>query len=347
MTEQPNIIRLLTERQLLKVPVNLTDEGQSPWYIKILLALAGWLAALFFFGFFAITLADLVDNIILRTLVGLATISGAFFILKAPQSEFFEHIGLAVSLNGQALIAWALFDYFAFEDKSIWAIALLIQTLLAWYMPSFLHRFFSALAAAYALSVLMAMSALPSLFSSILMLFCAWLWLHEFNIKQLSRTRAIAYGVTLALVTIKASNNAYWLWPEQESAFITQWVDEALNCLVLIYVSWRLLKRYQITIPSALANAVLATTLLLGLISLQASGLAVAMMIIVLAFAASHRVLMGLGMFAGLFYISKYYYSLEFSLSEKSFSLVIVGLTLLALSKTLNWWQKRGASQYE
>ncbi|MDP5029913.1 DUF4401 domain-containing protein [Paraglaciecola sp.] len=347
MHEPAKLLSLLTEKQLIIPPITLTNDNQSPWFIKVLLAIAGWLAALFCFGFFAITLLDLVDNNVVRAIIGVITIFGAFFILKAPQSEFFEHIGLAVSLNGQALIGWALFDYFASQDTLLWAIVLVLQSALAWLMPSFLHRLFSTLAAAFALSLLLAIFGLSSLFSSILMMGAAWLWLHEFRLKSLSRTRAIAYGITLGLIAIKASSNTSDLWPELESATINQWIDEGLNCLILLYISWQLLQRYDIAIPSAHANLVLVATLLLGLASLQTPGVAVAMMLIILGYSSSHATLMGLGTIAGLFYLSKYYYSLELSLNEKALSLALVGVTLIAMSKTLNWWLSRGSSQHE
>lgn len=49
-----------------------------------------------------------------------------------------------------------------------------------------------------------------------------------------------------------------------------------------------------------------------------------------LGFASSNRVLLGLGVTSLLFYISSYYYTLEATLLVKSRTLLIVGLLLLA-----------------
>lgn len=352
MANSEPLFTLLRKNNLLNLPANLPEETSSPWYIKVLLAIAGWLAALFFFGFFALALLDVADHLMVRALVGTAMLISAYFILKAPQSEFFEHIALAVSLSGQALIAWALFEHLEYENEILWLVVAVIQLLLAWFMPSFLHRFFSALAAAYACTVLMAIIALPALFSSVIMLACAWLWLHEFHFKHnLQRIKAIAYGLTVALIVIKSSGSVDWLWSEHKNALssdsIIQRFDEGINCLVLFYVSWHLLKRYQVALSSPAAITVLGASLLLGLASMQAPGLAAAMMLIVLSFAASHRILMGLGVLTSLFYISKYYYSLELTLNQKSLSLLLVGLLLLALSKALIRWQPQGGQQHE
>jgi MFS family permease len=343
MTKSEHLLELLTQNKLLIKQTNLLQHSQSPWYIKVLLALAGWLAALFFFGFFAVTLLDFSDNASVRAVIGVAMLLAAYFILRSPQSEFLEHVGLAVSLSGQALIAWALFEFLEFKDKEIWLIGAAVQMLLAWFMPSFLHRLFSAFIATYAFSVFMALVGLPALFSSIIMFVCAWFWLHEFQVKQhILSFRAMAYGLTLGLIMIKSTTPLAWLWPEQHDANnLIQWLDEGLNCLILLYVTGALLKRYKIAFSTTPSICALVATLLIGLASMQAPGLASAIMLIVLSFAASHRVLMGLGIMSALFYIAKYYYSLELSLSQKSISLIILGLILLALTKGLALWQQQ------
>jgi uncharacterized membrane protein len=352
MTNQAQLLAILNDQQLLSSQPNLTEEAQSPWYIKLLLAIGGWLAALFFFGFFALGLLDLAEHTIVRSFISLGLLAGAYFILKAPKSEFFEHIGLAVSLTGQALLIWTLFEQLEVDDAFFWLVLTLLQMMLAWYMPSYLHRVFSAFAAAYAFSVFMAIIALPALFSSVIMMACAWLWLHEFQVKQyIQRLRAVAYGLTMALITIKSSNDLLWLWQAQKASadlsYLTQWFDEGLNCLVLLYVTWHLLKRYHFTISSSTAISALCATSLIGLVSMQAPGISAGMMLIVLSFAASHRVLMGIGVMTSLFYISKYYYSLELTLSEKSLSLALVGIVLLALSKVVTMWQSHEVQNHE
>lgn len=345
MTKTEHLLELLTQNKLLINQTTLPQHSQSPWYIKVLLALAGWLAALFFFGFFALTLVDITDNTVVRALLGLAMLLAAYFILRSPQSEFLEHVGLAVSLSGQALIGWALFEFLEFKDKEIWLIGAAVQMLLAWFMPSFLHRVFSAFIAAYAFSVFMALVGLPTLFSSIIMFVCAWLWLHEFQFKHhIPRLRAMAYGLTLGLIMLKSATPLAWLWPEQNGANnVSQWLDEGLNCLILLYVTAVLLKRYKIAFSITPSICALVATLLIGLASMQAPGLASAIMLIVLSFAASHRVLMGLALTSALFYMAKYYYSLELSLNQKAISLIILGLILLALTKTLALWQQKVA----
>jgi hypothetical protein len=347
MTEQHTLIQQLTDRQWLTEPVELNNILSSPWYIKLLMAFAGWLSALFFFGFFGITVLDFADNAGAKIIIGVTLLVSAYFVLGAKQSEFLEHVGLAISLTGQGLLCWAVIDYLSYNDAQLWLYLGLAQLVLAWYMPSFLHRIFSAFIAAYAFSMFMSMLARIEVFSSALMLACAWLWLSEFQHKQyVVRCRAIAYGFTIALLLIKTSYSFNWLWlypsDRQPTSAFMPWLDEGLNCLILLYVSWQLVNRYQLALSSATAIAAFCSVLLVGLASIYTSGLALALMFVVLGFASSHRILMGLGVTATLTYLSKYYYSLELTLSEKSLSLFGLGLLLLALAKVFwLWFQPR------
>ena len=84
-------------------------EVESPWYVKTLLAFSGWLASIFVFAFLGLAFNSLFDSTPACLVVGGLMILGAFYILRLPKSEFYEHLGLAISLAGQALIAIAIF----------------------------------------------------------------------------------------------------------------------------------------------------------------------------------------------------------------------------------------------
>ena len=62
---------------------------------------------------------------------------------------------------------------------------------------------------------------------------------------------------------------------------------------------------------------------------MQAQGLMTGVMIVLLGFAASNRVLLGLGIIALLFFISSYYYLLQNTLLDKSITLLILGVILI------------------
>jgi len=76
----------------------------SPWYVKVLLAFSGWLAAFFLLGFIAMGAGLVFENHAVALITGGLMIGGAFAVLRIAGNEFLEHLALAVSLAGQALV---------------------------------------------------------------------------------------------------------------------------------------------------------------------------------------------------------------------------------------------------
>lgn len=307
---------------------------ESPWYVKTLLAFCGWLAAIFVFGFLAVGISDLLDNPAACLLVGFLLIAGAYKFLAGNPSVFSEHLALAVSLAGQGLWLVAIFDFSGSEDVLAWLCMSLIQAVLAWLMPNFVHRVFSAFASAFSLAAVCAELDAAFVGGSLLMLPMAWLWLNEFRYPQKHRQLlAIAYGLTLALVLVKSTNivvGGDWFWRSSivSMAWPGAWLGELINALVMLFVSWQLLRRYQ---PDSRTIAVVMMgTLIFCIASFQAQGLSVGLMLVLLGFASSNRILLGLGTVALLFYISAYYYQLQITLLEKAQTLLIIGILMLA-----------------
>lgn len=101
--------------------------------------------------------------------------------------------------------------------------------------------------------------------------------------------------------------------------------------LVVFYLVWKLVQRNFKSMQQPAVLWIFAATLLLCLVSLEARGLITAVIILLLGYANSNRVLMGLGIISLLVYISSYYYLLDTTLLNKSFSLTAIGAILLAL----------------
>jgi uncharacterized membrane protein len=108
-------------------------------------------------------------------------------------------------------------------------------------------------------------------------------------------------------------------------------MGELLIGVVALYVVRQLLRRYAQGVSTRTAVTALLATLLLCAVSMEVRGISVGMLIMLLGFAGSNRILLGLGIVSLLFYISSYYYLLEASLQAKSLSLLLIGLTLLVI----------------
>lgn len=307
---------------------------ESPWYIKLLLAISGWLAALFLLGFLGVGFEFIFRNAAASLVVGSIMICAAFALLRTSKNEFYEHVALAASFAGQALIAWAIFDNM--NREASWFVTSVFQLALAIVMPNYIHRVLSSFLTASCFSMALASSGVPYIASSVVIFTAAWLWLHEFSYpKYMQKQRAIGYGLVLALIQIKGSAlygfNIFSLYKAKSdmSLWVQPWMGELLAGAVTLYVVWHILKHLGHGFSEPITIVALIGAVILTVISMEARGITVGMLILFLGFTGSNRVLMGLGVISLLFYISSYYYLTDATLLEKSQTLLVIGLVLL------------------
>lgn len=310
----------------------------SPWYVKVLLGFSGWLAALFLLGFIGAGLQFIIDSNTASCVTGGLMIGAAFAILRRPGNEFLEHLALAVSLAGQALIVLIIFRTGGTGVARTWAQVALLQAALAAVMPDFVHRVFSAFLAALAFSMALDSMGVPYLFSGVVLFCVAWLWLNEFRYPRHARKlQALAYGLVLALIPLEGpvlfgfGATGWRLAAVQAGSWARPWMGEVLAAAVALYVVWRLLRRRGAGMTDRTALLALTGTLLLCAVSMEADGLTAGMVIVLLGFAGGNRVLLGLGVVALLLFISSYYYLLDATLLDKAQTLLAAGLALLVL----------------
>lgn len=307
----------------------------SPWYVKVLLAFSGWLAAIFILGFIGAAFEFVFRNADVAGIVGMLMIAGAFYVLRIPANEFFEHLGLATSLAGQALIIYAIFDLADHNEVLTWILIAMLQTALVALMPSFVHSVVSALVAPIALSMALTEMHIPYIIGGIVMFGTSYCWLNEFRYpQQMKKIRAIGYGLVLALIALKGTtllgySTSGRILSQRHEFFTQPWLGELMIGVVTLYVVWNLLQRYGQPLKGRLSITTLLATLLICVLSMNVQGITVGMVIICLGFFCANRVLLGLGIVSLLFYISSYYYLLDTTLMEKSLSLLMVGLILL------------------
>jgi len=328
---------LLQDANLVKGEAPETPTIDSPWYVKIILAFSGWLAAVFLVGFIAVGLAVIVENSAASIIVGGLMIAAAYKLLQQPKNEFFEHLALAASLAGQCLFIWGVFESVR-HHHTIWFYVAMLQLPLAIIMPNYVHRVFSAFFATFSFSIGLAEAGIPYVFTGLMLLLVSWVWLNEFKYpRHIKKLHAIGYGLVLALIQIKGSalfshGGMGWYSSRHQGEFSIQpWMGEVLAGAALVYVVWNLLQRHKHYLSDRLSIIVLVTSLVLSLVSVEANGITVGLVIVILGFAAGNRILLGLGVVSLLFYISSYYYLLDHTLLEKSQTLFFIGLALLII----------------
>ena len=131
---------------------------ESPWYVRLLIGLSGWLAALFMLGFIGTAFEFVFKNNIAGIFVGGAMIFVAYLLLlKKSNSDFSSQFALAVSFAGQVLVVFSLdlFQWFRAADSLNWIILGTLQVVLAWFMPSSIHRVWSAFAAVMSIIIVL------------------------------------------------------------------------------------------------------------------------------------------------------------------------------------------------
>jgi hypothetical protein len=264
-----------------------TGTPASPWYLKVLSAFFGWLAALFLLGFIGMGFRFVFRSGSAALILGGMMIGGAFAILRIPKNEFVEHLGLAASLAGQALVVFAIFDMSNYNENIAWLLVALLEIPLAVIMPNFVHRVFSSFFAAFAFSMALTSMGWPYIVSGVVMLLAALCWLNEFSYPQhMKKIRAIGYGLVLALNQLKGTalfGFSAMVWgfsPHPSASWIKPWIGEGLIGAVALFVVWHLLRRYHQVISDRLSITALLGTLLLCAVSIKAQGVTVGVVII-------------------------------------------------------------------
>lgn len=337
MSEQrESLIAALRRAGINLEPCDEFPGDESPWFVKVLLALGGWFASLFLLGFFFFAFSIL-DEPAARLLAGSILVGAAFAVFKrGGTNDFVEHGTLAVSLAGQLLIAFGLGELLN-EDAHLWWALVVLQGILALAMPNFIHRAFSAACAALSFGLAMEEVGMHYLAGGLLLVPVAWIWINEFRFPdKLRAVRAIGYGLVLGLLAIPYLSRHFGVFAQNEAKlFLPPWVGELVASGVLLCLLWFLFKRAASAPPQRTVIMSYVAVLVLCIASFQAYGLSVGAIILLLGFAGSNRLLMTLGVVSLLFSISSYYYLLDITLLAKAQTLMLLGILLLAIRYTL------------
>jgi hypothetical protein len=315
------------------------EPAQSPWYVRTMLGIAGWIGALFLIGFVGAAFAFVMKDSSMAMAAGALCCAAALILYRTlPRQDFADQFALALSLAGQVLMILGLSDILKPEDSSFYLAIAAMQTLLALAVPNFLHRVLTAAGAAVALAFAVAQLSLHGLAAPLLCAGLVWIWIEPARWAASGRLwRPIGYGLVLALLlveTFRLLGAAEWFGLEREASSWMQihgpLVGRGLIASLLVLVAALLSLREGHALGSRTTLAVAGGALIFGLFSLGAPGLASGVLVLLLGFAAGNRLLMALGILALLGFAAHFYYSLNATLLAKSGLLAATGLCLLA-----------------
>ena len=311
-------------------------EVKSPWYVKLLLSLSGWVGALFLVvfvgGVLGVMIGRNVDNFpLLLTLIGGGLIFFSYTMFKEKQSEFLEHFILALSVTGQGLVIGSMLIMLKSDfDTSIYLFIVIFQAFLMWVVPNYIHRMLSSFFMGLSLVYLFNTMHEPVLVDIVLTFSVAWLWMNEFNFSEQSKMEAIAYGQTTALVWMTYASMVVPLYHRGYKAPLFS--DGALMLglfSILLYVVWMILKESQKLEDRRVISLSAVALVVLAFFSMNVHSLVVGVILLLVGYAHSHRLLIGLGVLSSLASLSHYYYFREETLMEKAGLLLLLGVGLL------------------
>lgn len=329
----------LSEAGLVEGEMPEREKAASPWFVRVILGIAGWIGALFLLGFVGGAFAFIMEDAAFAAVAGAACCAGAFVLFRVAEgNDFAEQFGLAVSLVGQVLIAIGLADFLKRDDPAFYLGLAATEAALALAVPNFLHRVLATSGAAIALALAVDQLSLHGLAAPLLCVGFAWVWLEPRRWAAAGRIwRPVGYGLVLALLLVETfrlfgAERLFDMRNEAPGWFALHGplAGRGLTAVVLVWVAAVISLREEAHGAGRVTPFSVGAAILFGLLSLKAPGLASALLILLLGFAAGGRILVALGIFSLLGFVAHFYYSLQASLLEKSGILALTGLFLLA-----------------
>lgn len=310
----------------------------SPWFVRVMLGISGWIGALFILGFIGAGFAMVMRNSGAAAVAAFICCSGAYAIFRlAAKGDFASQFGLATGLAGQALFAAAIFQFFRSGESLGFFIFFCVEAILTLLMPNFIHRIFTTLGATTALSLGLALAGLHGFALPLTAAGCALVWRGELRLAERADLwQPIGYGLALGLIqtatTTLLGGEMLAMFHQNGNGWLQRHgteVGTALVAVVFLAVTVQILRKMNINSSGREGIIILCCAVLAMGVSFPAHGLAAALLILILGFAGGNRILFGLGLLALLSFLSHYYYRMHETLLIKSMILAAIGVLLL------------------
>ena len=304
-----------------------TQGSSLPWFVKLFIGIAAWIAAILIASFFFIV--GIIDE---KSALGFGLVfcAAAIPVNRAGhRNTFWVQLSLAASLTGQALAIIGLTSIFDDLLITTFLVTLLEVSLILLHRDAVL-RFISALiVVGFFLFLIFEQDTQTSIHVLILALAAGTLaiYLNQHRIKLLSldeTTLPVGSALTFSLLGILILPLA--------DEFDLRWEFTAVALFgMLIYLLWRIGTDLGYSLRNRVVIALLVGATLLLIPALRMPGLLAALIVLALGFWRNNQGLVWLAAIFLVFYVWAFYYSLEWTLLVKSLVLLASGLVLLGL----------------
>lgn len=318
----------------------MPERTASPWFIRVMLGIAGWIGACFLLGFIGVGFARVLDSAGAAAVAATVCCGGAYAIFRlAANNDFAGQFGLATGFVGQILFGVAIFEHLHLETSQACFLFFGVEAVLTLLMPNFIYRVCTTVAAVVALFFGFAKAGLYGLTLPLVVAGCALVWRSELPLaKRADLWRPIGYGLALGTLQTAATpllgdEMRFLLHRGASGGWFAKYgltLGTALVAVVFLATTVHILRELKIDPTSREGLAILCCAALAVGVSFPAHGLAAALLILILGFAGGNRVLSGLGLLAVASFLGHYYYQMRETLLFKSMILGATGVFLLA-----------------
>jgi len=310
-------------------------EDQQPWYVRTMVGVGAWLASLLLLSF--IGGVSLLTSEAGFIVTGALLMLGAVVLRRQVNNDFFNQAALAISLAGQALLAFGVAETVSGRELEavLYSLILANGVLIVAY-PDPTHRFLSV--------VFMVSACVGLLYFWRSQWFLAYLapllatgyvvLLHEGRsaVRTLDAvTRPVMAGLMFSAFGVVMLSTLY-VFPELVGDFQfypNPWISTLLFGVLLLYAAWKVLAGAPVSVAKGVMPAIYGLSVLTVLVALQAPGLVYGLLVILLGTGMGHRVMTGVGLVFLVVFVGAYFYGIDISLLMKSLTLLATGVVLL------------------
>lgn len=308
----------------------IQGDNKSSLAIKTLSIFGGFLATFAFLGFLLI--AGLYDSEIGLLMFGIGFIVSAIWLNNEYDKLIIDTFSISTYIIGFALLAFGLSGMKVDED----IIAILIGVIALCSLivtQNFILSFISVLAISgifLTLIILNDLYDLIHLYIAVCTLLLTYLFLNEAKIISLNKKLSKLYnpiriGLVISLLFGLITIGKRHLIPISQNYI---WLSSIIMILVTMYLVYSIIKINEI---NAVKNKVLIYTLstLILASTILSPSISGAIVIIMLSFLVNYKTGLAIGIISIIYFISQYYYDLNFTLLTKSIILFVSGIMFL------------------
>ncbi len=346
MKEIKKLWQQLSQANLVDGDFSETLALEKPWFLRLLQGVAGWFAGFLMLGFFALMFSELFnkDSRLALMVVGVLCSIAAYLIFKSKNNDFLNQLALAISLAGQIMFAFSVLgSIFHIRSSGLFVLAL-YQMLLVFLLPNYLHRLLTAGFALIAFITGLHELGLAGIGSSVSAVALSLIWLKDTKWGKYQQLwEPIGYGISISLVysQVFLLSQRYmfsYKYIEDESWLLTHatLISSLLVSLVFINLVWVTFKEFKVPLKSKETVLALVFCCVVVAMSFYIIGMSTGLLLMLLGFIRNRKVLIAIGIFSALGFISWYYYNLQVTLLVKSVLLMAVGVAMFATYALLN-----------